>query len=171
MSDGRIVRTPAIIYKRESFKLQSLQFCGGIEMKIYVALLLMLVLSLISYGQKPKVFVAPMEEGFDNFITAALIKNKVYVDITTDESQAEYIITGNSVKGQNKWYDTVFGAERDRAQGSIRLLKVADKSVAWAGSAGDRSIWWGAMKRGGQEKVANRLARKLKTEFFNKRRG
>jgi hypothetical protein len=127
---------------------------------------LMFLFSIAAAAQA-KVFIAPMEEGFDTFIAAALIKNKVPVVITTDESQAEYIITGGAVKGQNKWYDTVFGAERDRNQGSIKLLKVADKSIAWAGSAGDRSVWWGAAKRGGQSKVANRLARLLKKEYFN----
>ncbi len=115
----------------------------------------------------PKVYVAPMQDGFDSFISAALIKNKVPVVVTTDESTADYIITGQAVKGQNKWYDTVFGAERDRNQGSIKLLRVSDKSIAWAGAAGDKSFWWGAMKGGGQAKVSNRLARQLKKEFFN----
>lgn len=132
---------------------------------LFVALIL--TLSTIALAQQPKVFIAPMEEGFDGFITAALIKNKVPVSITTDESQADYIITGGAVKGQNKWYDTVFGAERDRNQGSIKLLKVSDKTIVWAGSAGDRSVWWGAAKRGGQSKVANRLARLLKKDYFN----
>lgn len=136
--------------------------------KLFLPLIFIAALSAAALAQtdKPKVFIAPMEEGFDSFIAAALIKNKVPVMITTDETQAEYIITGRAVKGQNKWYDTVFGAERDRNQGSIQLLRVSDKSVAWAGSAGDKSFWYGAMKRGGQAKVSNRLARQMKKEFF-----
>lgn len=124
--------------------------------------------SVSSTSSLPKVFIAPMEEGFDSFVSAALIKNKVPVDITTDEKTADFVIVGQAVKGQNKWYDTVFGAERDRNQGSLKMIRVTDKSVVWAGAEGDRSVWWGAMKRGGQAKVANRLARSLKKEFFKK---
>jgi hypothetical protein len=130
-------------------------------------ILIFIFCAVISARNQPKIFIAPMENGFDSFIAAALIKNKVPVTITTEEDQAEYIITGSAVKGENKWYDTVFGAERDRNQGSIKLLRVEDKSIVWAGSAGDKSFWWGAAKRGGQSKVANRLARQLKKEYFN----
>lgn len=122
----------------------------------------------ISMQAQPRVFIASMDEGFDSFLAAALLDNKVPISITTDECAANYVITGQAVKGQNKWYDTVFGAERDRNQGSIKLLKVSDRTIVWAGAAGDRSIWWGALKSGGQKKVANRLARELKKEFFNK---
>jgi hypothetical protein len=129
---------------------------------------LFLAFSSFTFAQtaQPKVFVAAMDEGFDSFISAALLKNKVPVTITADEAQADYIITGQAVKGQNKWYDTVFGSERDRNQGSIKMLRVSDKSIVWAGAAGDKSMWYGAMKRGGQAKVSNRLARLLKKEFF-----
>lgn len=136
--------------------------------KLMLSILFILSFSVLAFAEnsQAKVYIVPMEEGFDTFIAAALIKNKVPVTITTVESEAEFIITGQAVKGQNKWYDTVFGAERDRNQGSIKLLKVSDKSIVWAASAGDRSVWWGAMKRGGQSKVANRLARQLKKEYF-----
>jgi hypothetical protein len=130
--------------------------------------LIVLILLTANLTAQPKVFIAPMEEGFDSFLAAAMIDNAVPVTITIDECSAAYIITGQSVRGQNKWYDTVFGAERDRNQGSIKLLKVADKSVVWAGAAGDRSLWWGALKSGGQKKVANRLARELKKGYFNR---
>ena len=130
--------------------------------------LICLILLAANLGAQPKVFIAPMSEGFDSFLAAALLDNEVPVTITVDECLAAYIIVGQAVRGQNKWYDTVFGAERDRNQGSIKLLKVSDKTVVWAGAAGDRSLWWGALKSGGQKKVANRLARELKKEYFNR---
>jgi hypothetical protein len=117
---------------------------------------------------QPKVFIAPMDEGFDSFIAAAMLENKVPVTITLDECVASYVITGLSVKGANRWYDTIFGAERDRNQGSIRLVKVSDKTIAWAGAAGDRSFWFGGLKGTGQKKVASRLARELKKDYFNR---
>jgi len=108
--------------------------------KLTLTIILAFVLSISAFAQTPKVFIAPMENNFNTFLAAALIKNQVPVTITTDETQADYIISGGAVKGQNKWYDTVFGSEKDRNQGSIQLLRVSDKSVAWAGAAGDKSV-------------------------------
>jgi hypothetical protein len=36
------------------------------------------------------------------------------------------------------------------------------KTLLWSDEAGDRSLWFGALKRGGQRKVADRLVSKLK---------
>jgi hypothetical protein len=36
------------------------------------------------------------------------------------------------------------------------------KVVLWSAEAGDRSIWWGPMTRGGPRKVADRLVHNLK---------
>ena len=132
-----------------------------------LTVLSLLFLLSVTVWSQPRLYLAPMEGGFDSFLAAALIETEVPVLITTDEATADFIVTGQAVKGQNRWYDTVFGAERDRNQGSIKLLKVSDRTVVWAGAAGDRSIWWGALKSGGQKKVASRLARQLKKDYFS----
>ena|SRR5688572_18739409 len=116
---------------------------------------------------EPKVFVAPMENGFDAFVTAALVREKVPVVIVTDEALADYIITGVAVKGSNKWYDTFFDKGKDRNQGSITVLYRAEKTVAWAGAAGDRSFWFASIKKTGFQKVAGRLAHRMRLELFN----
>jgi hypothetical protein len=114
-----------------------------------------------------RVFVAPMDEGFDGLITAQLLSKKIPVVISADEAAADYIITGGTNKGVHKWYDTVItGYERDRVQGSIRLIRVSDKTVVWASDAGDRSFWWGPLKKGGRRKVAERLVNKMKDKLF-----
>ena len=69
--------------------------------------LFLCVTPILIFAQ-PQVFVAPMEEGFDSFLTAALLDNDLPVRVTADECSASYVITGGSVRGQNKWYDTVF---------------------------------------------------------------
>ncbi|MGI8786804.1 MAG: tetratricopeptide repeat protein [Pyrinomonadaceae bacterium] len=114
---------------------------------------------------KPKIFIAPTQDGFGNFISAALLENKVPVQITASEEAADYIIVSSSAKGQNKWYDTVFGTEKDRNQGSIKVIRVSDKTVVWASASGDKSFWFSEFKSMGQSKVANRLARKLKGDL------
>ena len=113
-------------------------------------------------------FVAPMEESFDGLITALMIEKKLPVSIVADESLADFIIVGGTNKGTHKWYDTVFGSgyERDRNQGSIRVIRVRDKTVIWGAQKGDRSLWWGALKKGGKRKVAERLVNEMKGDLF-----
>ena len=113
-------------------------------------------------------YVAPMEEGFDGLVSALMIEKKLPVIIVVDENLADFIVVGATNKGPHKWYDTVFGGgyERDRTQGSIRVIRVKDKTVIWASQAGDRSIWWGSLKKGGRRKVAERLVNKMKDRLF-----
>jgi hypothetical protein len=87
--------------------------------------------------------------------------------IVTEESQADYVMTGSSQEtGENKWYHTVFGG-KDKNESSIALVSVKDKTVVWAGEAGDRSLWWGSLARGGQRKVADRLIGQFKKALIN----
>ena len=115
-------------------------------------------------------FVAPMEESFDGLVTALMIEKKLPVSIVADENLADFIVVGGTNKGTHKWYDTVFGSgyERDRNQGSIRIIRVRDKTVIWGAQKGDRSLWWGALKKGGKRKVAERLVNEMKGDLFKK---
>lgn len=137
----------------------------------FTALALIVLTSLTSISQTPgpvrksRVFIAPTQDGFSNFVSAAFLENKLPFDITTDDRSANYIVVCSGVKGQNKWYDTVFGVEKDRNQGSMKLVRVSDRIVVWAAASGDRSLWFGEFKSMGQSKVANRLARKLKDDI------
>jgi hypothetical protein len=45
-------------------------------------------------------------------------------------------------------------------------VSVKEKQLVWAGEAGDRSMWWGGLKRGGQRKVADRIVNQLKKDLF-----
>jgi len=116
-------------------------------------------------------FVAPMEESFDGLITALMIEKKLPIAIVADENLADFIVVGGTNKGTHKWYDTVFGSgyERDRNQGSLRIIRVSDKTVIWGAQKGDRSLWWGALKKGGKRKVAERLVNEMKDELFKDR--
>ena len=50
----------------------------------------------------------------------------------------------------------------DTASGTISLVDKEGRVLLWSAEAGDRSLWFGAMARGGQRKVAARLVDKLK---------
>ena len=113
-------------------------------------------------------FVAPMDEGFDGMVAAIMIEKKLPMTIVADEALADFVIVGGTNKGVHKWYDTVFGGyERDRNQGNVRVIRVRDKTVVWAAQAGDRSFWWGPLKKGGRRKVAERIVNKMKDKMFD----
>src|SRR5271168_4534429 len=86
-----------------------------------------------------KVFIAPMENGLDGFIAPEIIKKKIPIVVVTEEKDAEYILSGASIKADDKWYNTVFGG-KDKNEGNVRLLDVKSKQMVWAGEAGDRSL-------------------------------
>jgi hypothetical protein len=124
-------------------------------------------------GEKPasrvaagsKLFIAPMEGSLNGFIAPEIIKKRVPMIVVTDEKDADFILTGASIRGDDKWYHTVFGG-KDKNEGNVQLISVKDKQMVWAGEAGDRSMWWGGLKRGGQRKVADRIVKQMKKDLF-----
>jgi hypothetical protein len=107
-----------------------------------------------------RLFIAPMEGNLHGFIAAEIVKKKFPMAVTTDESAADYVLTGGSIRGDDKWFHTVFGG-KDKNEGNIQLVRVTDRTLVWAGEAGDRSLWWGGIRRGGQRKVADRLVNRM----------
>ena len=53
-------------------------------------------------------------------------------------------------------------ADRDHATGNVTIVERSTGKFLWASEAGDRSLWWGALKRGGARKVADRIVNNLK---------
>ena len=135
---------------------------------LILALLVMQAAPQTSVPAGSKIFIAPMEGNLHPFIAAEIIKKKLPIVIVTEEKDAEFILAGASIKGDDKWYHTVFGG-KDKNEGSVQLLNVKDKVMVWAGEAGDRSLWWGALRRGGQRKVADRIVSKMKDQLFKKK--
>src|SRR5262249_39938176 len=117
------------------------------------------------FPEGAKMYIAPMEGDLHPFIAAEIVKKKLPIVVVTEEKEADYGLTGASIKGDDKWYHTVF-AGKDKNEGSVQLISVKDKTMVWAGEAGDRSLWWGSLKRGGQRKVADRIVNKMKKDLF-----
>jgi hypothetical protein len=114
-----------------------------------------------------KVYIAAMENGLDGFLAPEIIKKKLPIMIVTEEAAADYILSGASLKADDHWYNTVFGG-KDKNEGNVRLLDVKNKQMVWAGEAGDRSLMWGNLKRGGERKVADRITEQMKKDLFKK---
>src|SRR5215475_2736306 len=116
-----------------------------------------------------KIFIAPMKGNLHPFIAAEIVKKKLPVVVVTDKKKAEYVLAGSYMKGDDKWYHTAFGLT-DKNDGSVQLIKVKDKTLVWAGGAGDRSLFLGGWSRGGQSKVAGRIVNKMKKDLFSYKR-
>jgi hypothetical protein len=121
------------------------------------------VMRRIEHGAK--IFIAQMEGNLHGFIAPEILKKKVPLVVVTEETDAEYILTGASIRGDDRWYHSVFGG-KDKNEGNVQLISVKDKQLVWAGEAGDRSMWWGGLKRGGQRKVADRIVKQMKKDLF-----
>ncbi|MGH9967223.1 MAG: hypothetical protein ACREBG_05245 [Pyrinomonadaceae bacterium] len=113
-----------------------------------------------------RIYISPMEGKLEGFIAAELVKKKLPIIVVIDDKQADYIIAGASIKGDDKWFHSIFGTGKDKNEGNIQVISVKDKTVIWAGEAGDRSLWWGDVRRGGQRRVADRLIDKMKKDLF-----
>ncbi len=112
-----------------------------------------------------KLFISQMDGGLDGFVAAEILKKKLPITVVTDEKDAEFVLTGGSQKADDHWYNSVFNG-KDKNEGNVRLLNLKEKTLVWAGEAGDRSLWWGSLKRGGERKVADRIVSKMKHDLF-----
>jgi PDZ domain len=116
-----------------------------------------------------KIFIEPMQGDLHPFIAAEIVEKKLPVVVVTERKNAEYILAGSFIKGDDKWNRTALGVT-DKNQGSVQLLNVKDKTLVWAGEADDRSLFLGGWSRGGQRKVADRIINKMKNDLFSFRR-
>ena len=116
-----------------------------------------------------RIFIEEMSEDLDGYIRAEMISKKVPLTVVLKREDAHIVMVGSS-KGTEKraWHEGWLTTVPDRATGNIMIFDRTSKSMLWAGEAGDRSLWWGSMARGGQRKVASRLVNKIKDAVTKK---
>src|SRR6266478_4070149 len=54
-----------------------------------------------------RVFIEPMD-GFETYLTAAILKKKVPLIVTDDKAKSDYVITGTSHVDKAGWAKTIF---------------------------------------------------------------
>ncbi len=111
-----------------------------------------------------KVYIEPMQGNLDGFLAAEIIKQHLPMEVTTDAADADFILTGVSIKGDDSFRR--FNGSKDRNEGNIRLLNVKEKRMVWAAEAGDRSMFYAVYHRGGERKLADRLIKRMKKDLF-----
>ena len=110
-----------------------------------------------------KIYIDKIGEDLDIYLKAEIVKKKIAVKIVGDKETADYIIQGTADQSEEarKWHEGWLTTEQDRSTAAIQLVN-REGDFLWASEAGDRSLWWGALRRGGIRKVADRLANNIK---------
>jgi len=138
---------------------------------VKVVLIVAALLSPLAFAQTPdlksihKIFIDKMDNNLDQYLRAEFTKQfKGKVSVVLDAKDADAILTGlgEEQKGTGAKITGRYLGLHDVATGTVSLLDKEGKIILWAGEAGDRNMWVGAMARGGQRKVADRLVGKLK---------
>ena len=93
------------------------------------------------------------------------------IEIVPSKEQADAVMSGTG-SWQNTGGAAVTGrlmGLHDTASGAISVEK--NGTIVWSSEAGDRSLWWGVLARGGPRKVASRLVGKFKSAVEKADRG
>ena len=130
-----------------------------------------IALASLTFAQTPdlksihKIYIDKLPNDLDQYLRAEFFKQmKGKITVVLEEKDADGILTGVSEekKGTGAQITGRYLGLHDNATGSLSMVDRERKSILWADEAGDRSLMFGIMKRGGERKVAERLVSKLK---------
>lgn len=112
-----------------------------------------------------KIYIEAMPHFLDQYLRAEIGKQlRGRVTVVLKPEEADAILTGSSEQeeGATSKITGQYLGLHDNAAGAVSLVDKEGTKVLWSDEAGDRTLIFGALSRGGQRKVAERLVRKLK---------
>ena len=113
------------------------------------------------------IFITEMQGDLDGFLRAEITKKKIPLTIVLNMEEAHLVMTAEAtIQEKRAWHEGWLSAEKDHALGSAMIIDRSTKKLLWVGEAGDRSLWWGSLARGGPRKVASRLADQIKEAIY-----
>jgi hypothetical protein len=111
-----------------------------------------------------KVFIAPMEDGFQDYLKAALQAKKVPVVVVDDKASADFEITGHSETQKASTAKKVIRWDwHSNEQASIQVTNLKTSEVAFAYSANKQSSAHG--KKSTAEACAKHLKEKIESKM------
>jgi hypothetical protein len=85
----------------------------------------------IPYGAR--VYVAPMANGFDNYIIAGLQQKKVPVAVVADRSKADFEVSGVAETDKAGWAKMlVTGSQQSNETASVKMVNLKTGSIVFA---------------------------------------
>lgn len=136
-----------------------------------VLLLLVLSFPVLAQDAPPnlsavkKIYIEKMDNDLDQYLRAEFVKQmsgKVTIVLRAEDADAILAGVSEENKGTGAKVTGRYLGLHDIATGTVSLLDKDGKVLLWSDEAGDRSLLFGVMRRGGQRKVADRLVKKLK---------
>ena len=107
-----------------------------------------------------KVFIGPIESGYDIYLAAAIHKKQVPVVMVTDREKAEYEMSGVSESEKAGWAKIVFwGDTSSKEQASVKLVDLKTGTVVWGYNVNKSSSARG--KQSSAESCAKHLKEKI----------
>ncbi len=80
-----------------------------------------------------KIYIAPMANGFDNYIAAGMQQKKVPIVVVADRSKADYEITGVAETDKAGWAKMLFlGSDQTNETASVKMVNLKTGNVVFA---------------------------------------
>jgi hypothetical protein len=110
-----------------------------------------------------RIYIAPIEGGFDTYLAAAIVKKQVPVVVVTDRAKADYEITGIANSEKAGWAKMLFmGVDNSNDMASIKVVDIKNSEVVYG-----YSVHKGNSARGKQS-AAEACAKHLKEKIEGK---
>jgi hypothetical protein len=110
-----------------------------------------------------RIYISPIEGGFDTFLAAAIIKKQVPVVVVMDRAKADYEITGIANTEKAGWAKMLFmGVDNSNDMASIKVVYLKSDEVVYG-----YSVRKGNSARGKQS-AAEACAKHLKQKIEGK---
>ncbi len=107
-----------------------------------------------------KVFVAPMEDGFDTYLKTAFAKKQVPLTVVGDKADAQYEVSGHSeTQKAGAAKKAIMLNWHSNEQASIKIVELASGEVVYAYSAAKKS------SAHGKQSTAESCAKHLKDKI------
>src|SRR6266700_555902 len=110
-----------------------------------------------------RIYIAPIEGGFDTFLAAAIIKKQVPVIVVTDRAKADYEITGIANTEKAGWAKMLFmGVDNSNDLASIKVVEIKSSEVVYGYAVRKGNSYRG--KQSAAEACAKHLKEKIEAK-------
>lgn len=111
-----------------------------------------------------RIYVAPIQNGFETYITAGLEKKKVPVVVVVDRTKADYELSGVSDSDKAGWAKMLFlGSQQTNESASIKIINLKTGNVVFAYSVNKTNSVRGKQSAG--EAVAKHINEKIENRY------
>ncbi len=130
---------------------------------LYVALFSTFCLPAAGQTNGHRLFIDPAMQGhLQPYIAAEIVKQHVPATLVLDISQADCQLRASSQANESLWHSGWNFYDKDKLEGTLEVVNLANQTVVWAGEAGDRSLLFNPYRRSGNRKIAARIVKQIK---------